>query len=443
LKTQNPRGQALVCLLVGVLFSCSGPNETIIPVAPPSDAAGWNLTVARLWSAVGDGLTPAHDTLRVEVAGNGSGLPLFLWVDGDSSWELEASSGDQSFDLPLDQLPPGEHELLLAEQGAEVALVAREFITSHPLYVVTSIDWDSSDTADGELAWQEELHADHPRLKLTHLVGPYTWTDPELSVERQDLLRDWLLLMEASFDDEIGLHIHPWCHFVDVAGVPCRTEPSCVSDEGDETGYTVLSSAYTEAEYLSLLQAADAIFVEQGLGKPVTFRAGGWLASASVLSALASDGFVADSSANNWRRMEEWQDNNTNGLLYEWNAEHWGPIDDLSQPYLPSAVVPSRPAEGREAELGILEVPDNGILADYVTADEMIEIFEANWPGGALLAPTQLSIGFHSRTQGMLFSFRDRVEGALSHFDEFQLEDDAGPVIYVTLRDAATVNWPL
>ena len=422
-----------------LLAGCA--SQTTIPVAPPSDVAGWSLAVERRWNAAGDGLTPAHETLRVDLSGSGSGLPLLLWVDGESSWELAGTSGEQSFELPLGQLTPGEHELLLAEQGAEVALLAREFITSQPLYVVTSIDWDSSNTADSELAWQEQLHADHTRLKLTHLVGPYTWTDPELATERKDLLRDWLMMMEATFEDEIGLHIHPWCHFVETAGIPCRTEPSFVYDEGDESGYTVLSSAYTEAEYLGLLETADSIFAEQGLSKPVTFRAGGWIASASVLGALAADGFVADSSANNWRLMEEWQDNNTNGLLYQWNAEHWANIGDRSQPYLPSAVDPSRPAEEGETEIGILEVPDNGILADYVSADEMIEVFEANWPGGALAVPTQLSIGFHNRTQGPLFSFRERIEGALDHFDDFQFAEDAGPVIYVNLKDTAAVNW--
>ncbi len=432
-------------LLASLLAGCQmlpGAGPTI-PVAPSADTAGWNLSVDRRWSAVGDGLTPAHETLGIEVSGSGTGLPLLLWVDGEWSWQLPSSSGQQSFELPLADLPAGEHELLLAEQGAEVALIARDFITTQPLYVVTSIDWDSSDTADSELTWQEQLHADHPGLKLTHLVGPYTWTDPELTAQRQDQLRDWLVMMEDSFDDEIGLHIHPWCHFVETAGVTCRTEPSFVYDDGDESGYTVLSSAYTEAEYLALLERADDIFLEQGLNKPLTFRAGGWIASASVLSALADDGFVADSSANNWQLMDEWQDNNTNGLLYQWNSEHWANIGDRSQPYRPSAVDPSRPAQSGESELAILEVPDNGILADYVSADEMIQIFEANWPGGALTVPTQVSIGFHNRTQGPLFSFRQRIEGALDHFDDFQFADDAGPVIYITLKDTANVSWPI
>ena len=38
---------------------------------------------------------------------------------------------------------------------------------------------------------------------------------------------------------------------------------------------------------------------------------------------------------------------------------------------------------------------ENGALVDYVTADEMIAVFQANWPGGALAAPRDLTIGYH------------------------------------------------
>ena len=103
MSMQRPLNILVALLLAG----CQLPGGTGqgVPVAPSGDASGWSLSVERLWSAVGDGLTPAHETLRVEVSGSGTGLPLLLWVDGEWSWQLPSSSGQQSFELPLADLP--------------------------------------------------------------------------------------------------------------------------------------------------------------------------------------------------------------------------------------------------------------------------------------------------------------------------------------------------
>jgi hypothetical protein len=209
-------------------------------------------------------------------------------------------------------------------------------------------------------------------------LGPYTFTEPSVSKARQSYFANWMMRLSTTFQDEIGLHIHPFCNFVNtVPGVPCRTKPSDSYNQGDSTDYTVLSSAYSESEFLTLLRAADNLFIAHGLGKPTTFRTGSWAANAGTLKALAEDGFVADSSANNWARIEESQ-HDGNGMLYTWNHEHWKPINDLSQPYFPNTL---NPAISENPSIPILEIPDNGSLVDYVTGDEMIELFNVNWFG--------------------------------------------------------------
>ena len=59
----------------------------------------------------------------------------------------------------------------------------------------------------------------------------------------------------------------------------------------------------------------------------------------------------------------------------------WAPIGDTSQPYYPNmndALSPTAPT------LSLLEVPDNGIMVDYVSVEEMQDIFAANWDGTPL-----------------------------------------------------------
>jgi len=234
--------------------------------------------------------------------------------------------------------------------------------------------------------------------------------------------------------DEIGLHFHPYCHFVEAAGLTCRTSPTYATSWRDP-GYTVFCGAYTEDEFLTLLRTADALFEMNGLGKPVTFRAGGWSLEAHTLRALAADGFVADTSANDWMRLEEWA--GVEGTsLYEWNRMQWASIDERSQPYWPNT---EDLLSDEAPHAGVLEVPDNGILADYVTTQEMIEILDANWDGGALPEPRQLSIGYHPPSLSV--SYHARIDGALDHIDQLLAVNDEGPIVYATLSEMQLV-WP-
>jgi hypothetical protein len=205
-----------------------------------------------------------------------------------------------------------------------------------------------------------------------------------------------------------------------------------VYSAGDATGYTVQCSAYTDEEFTEMLLAADAIFEERGLGKPTSFRAGGWTAELGTLRALAAAGYLADGSANNWARLEEWQGQ---GTLYAWNMEHWASIGDTSQPYYPSEE--DILASG-EPSMPVLEVPDNGILVDYVSAEEMIEIFQANWDGeSALGQPVVYSIGYHP--PNFISAYRLRISQALDHVEQFLASHDAGPVVYATMSEMAQV----
>jgi hypothetical protein len=280
----------------------------------------------------------------------------------------------------------------------------------------------------------EELHLAHPTLVITHLIGPYTFTDPTVTQARRDAIVSWAQMMKNGYQDEIGLHIHPRCTFVEAAGLPCKTEPSLVYPTGDTTGYTVRLGAYTLPEWNILFAKADEIFAAAGLGKPTSFRAGAWTLEAHVAQALAGAGFVVDSSPVNWPYMEEWQGYD----LYSWNEQQWGPINDTSQPY--HATLDSVLPGSSSPEIPLLLVPDNGIMVDYWSVDEMISIFDANWNGKALLEPTQVSTGFHP-APAAYYSPADyeRMDQFLTHIDQFSAYNTAGPVVYISMSDATKV----
>lgn len=391
------------------------------------------------WYLIGNAITPGNDSLNVRIDVNGKVESVEASIDAGPGRQLTKTVAGFDGRLDISQLPPGVHAVSLAADGNPVPFAHLQFHRSHPLYVLMTTDWDSSDSLDSILLLHEKLHEEHPGLKFTHFLGPYTFTDPDVSQARQTYLANWLIRLRATYQDEIGLHIHPFCNFVNtVPGVPCRFKPSDSYDKGDTTGYTVLSSAYSESEYLKMLKAADTLFNAHGLGKPTAFRTGSWAANGGVLKALAEDGFVADSSANNWARIEESQYED-NGMLYKWNRQHWKPITDISQPYYPNSL---NPAIAGNPVIPILEIPDNGSLVDYVTGDEMIEIFNVNWFGTPLQRPVTFVMGFHPVSYSL--GYHRRIEKALAHIDSFLASNGEGPVVYESVSRLSRVfeNFP-
>ena len=115
-------------------------------------------------------------------------------------------------------------------------------------------------------------------------------------------------------------------------------------------------------------------------------------------------------------------------------ANTGGPITDISQPYYPNS---SNPAAAGKPAIPILEIPDNGSLVDYVTGDEMIEIFNVNCFDAPLRHPATFVFGFHPVSYDR--SFHRRIEKVLAHIDSFLASNGEGPVVYETVSRVSSV----
>ncbi len=403
------------------------PPRTDRPVAPANDDPAFTVTGLKEWYLVSTETTPADEQLTIIVDAPTGTEYVDAYVGDLPPQRLVADAmGRRGLQLSLTTLPAGTHEVLLTANGSDVAFAARRLRRSYPYYVVVTTDWDFADPGNQANTFQDAMHRDHPELRMTHFVGPYTFTDPALTPARRQELVAWLVKQRDTHDDEIGLHIHPYCHFVQAAGLTCITDQSTVY-ASDTSGYTIKLGAYGRTSFGVLLEHAKQLFQQNGLGTPRTFRAGGWTATLETVAALSDKGFTADTSALNWKRIEEWQGKE----LYRWNMEAWNPIDDTSQPYYPSE---TDVLTNSGATLPILEVPDNGVMIDYVTLAEMNGLFDANWNGEPLTAPRTLMMGFHPAPQFSDGEYR-RVDGFLDYADEKLASAHVGPVVYITLAD--------
>lgn len=419
-----------LAISVGLLISaCGFPDPREAKPTPPGDNdPAYPVTAIQPWYLVGTAATPGQDQMTIVVDPPAGTDYIDAWVADLPVRRLyETAEGLLGLQLSIEDVPAGTHEVLLAANGATTAFASVPFRRSSPYYVLVTTDWDFSDPGNQANTYQDMLHRDHAELRMTHFVGPYTFTDPAVTPARQAELVAWLLDQRDTFDDEIGLHIHPYCHFVESAGLTCITDQSTVYAT-DASGYTIKLGAYGRTDFATLLEHSKALFGQHGLPVPRTFRAGGWTATLETLAALADTGFIADTSALNWKRIEEWEGDE----LYRWNMENWAPIDDTSQPYYPSE---SDVLAATAPTLSILEVPDNGVMIDYVSLAEMNGLFDANWDGEPLLAPRTLMMGFHPATPGFSEAEYRRVDGFLDYADLHLATGHLGPVVYITLED--------
>ena len=423
-----------LAILSALLWACGGADLGPRPTAPADNDPAFSIGELPAWTLIGDGLTEGKATLEVSITAPATVSAIAAWVPEAGGVALSRDGDRFVGEVPIEHLGPGTYSIVFAADRAEVGFAAHTFRRSHALYVLVGTDWDDPDNTEESYRLHAALHVRYPELVLTHFAAPYTFTDPTVTEERRAEIAAWLIEQRDQYGDEIGLHIHPYCNFVESAGLPCKSEPSTVYAEGDATGYTVMCGAYDRAEFKTLLDHADALFEAAGLGKPTSFRAGGWTADVHTLQALDDAGYVADTSALNWTRMEEWK-GVENGVLYDWNSDQWSAMNDTSQPYYPG--VDDIQAEGGSSAIGILQVPDNGIMVDYVFGSEMVEIFEANWNGEPLAEPRQVTYGFHpSNYNGF---YHGQLEFALDHIDQFRASAGAGPVVYTGLSDLTRV----
>lgn len=399
------------------------------PNAPTTNDPAFTTAGLHSWYLLGDDATPGQDQATFIITAPSGTDFVDAYIPGLPPQRMIDQSNGFALDISIAALGAGAHEVLFSANGSDDAFASFTLNRSAAYYVIVTTDYDFADPGSNVLGLMDAMHMNHPELVMTHFWAPYTYTDPNVTPARRDLLTAWIKKQRDMYKDEIALHIHPYCHFVEAAGQPCITDQSTVY-ASDDSGYTIKLSAYGREPMGALLQHAATIFNQHGLGTPRTFRAGGWTADLNTLLALADNGYVADTSALNWKYIEEWEGKE----LYTWNMTNWGPINDTSQPYYPSMTDVLSTSPG--ANIATLEVPDNGVMIDYVSVDEMNALFDANWDGAPLESPRTLMMGFHP-SGGFSPGEYGRVDAFLKYADMHLANRGLGPVVYISLVDVA------
>lgn len=286
--------------------------------------------------------------------------------------------------------------------------------------IVVTVDWEGRDLLPENLGAMKKLREDYPSVRLVQFLNAAYFTKPGANAAA---VRSQIQTALKS-TDELGLHIHGWKRLFEAAGVTFRSTPTfwgrswLSNDCSFDCGHEVPISAYTEPELEKVIAFSIATLEANGFGHAKSFRAGGWMARDVVRQALVAQGITWDSSA----VPSAYLSAELQGLpLLDWIATEWKGTTAATQPYVITT------AKGK-----LKELPDNGALADYVTADEMVDVFQQakeRWKADP--AHDQVvTIGFHQETAA---KYVPRVREAIDRMVAIAKQDKV-PISRVTTK---------
>jgi hypothetical protein len=313
---------------------------------------------------------------------------------------------------------------------------AIRWFTRPVVSVTVSVDWEGMDLLDENVRAFEAFRKAHPDVPLTHFLNAAYFTKSNVNQASARIKKKRCIGPK----DGRGLHIHPWRSLVESAGVRYRSDPSWSEaqvnlsqgpagvnivpnetageipqstwwqDEEDE-GYDIPLGAYTADEIQAIVAKSKQILEEQGISVGQTFRAGAFLATPNVREAIRREGIHIDSSAID---INKWIPGcSFSGLT----GETWTDITNSSQPF--HIETPAGP---------ILEMPDTGALADYVSAKDMVDHVDRSVEQ-RIYEDRFAHIGFHQETAA------EHVSKVIQAITEIK-EKHGNRVVFETLENS-------
>ena len=273
------------------------------------------------------------------------------------------------------------------------------------ILLYASVDWEGRDLQPANLAAMHSLRIARPNLGLIHFLNAAYFTKPDadpngVAAKMRSVLAP---------NDELGLHIHGWKTLFEASGVQYIGRPSYFdpgAGDGDDCrydcGHDIPIHLYREEDLRKVVRFSLDKLQSEGFGRARGFRTGGWVGAPNVLTALAAEGIVWDSSA----VPADWVQGTLGNVAgVNWVRQIWPAINILSQPF--QIATPAGP---------IQEFPDNGALADYVDATQMVQTFDhlADTLRKNASHDLILHVGFHQESAAR---FLDRFRAGLDRIE--------------------------
>jgi hypothetical protein len=231
------------------------------------------------------------------------------------------------------------------------------------IVVALTIDWEGAYLSPDGLDALDELRKSVAGAPMTHFVSSAYFTK-----DKPDPGAAAALAKAVLPGDELAVHLHAWRSLAKASGIEPKLSPSFLTGtdkllafEDGDVGFDVDLDTYSVPELRALVRTSRRLLEQAHLSVSKTFRAGGYLGTPKVLQAIREEGFTVDSSATDYRQLDELKVE----VLPKRIKEIWPGVETTSQPWLLDA--PGGP---------LLEIPV-AAFSDYAAVAEIVAIFEA------------------------------------------------------------------
>ncbi|MBF0440298.1 MAG: hypothetical protein HQK54_00175 [Oligoflexales bacterium] len=209
--------------------------------------------------------------------------------------------------------------------------------------------------------------------------------------------------------DDIGIYLQPWKSLTDRARVKFRDSKSFwgnkIEDIACETdcGSEIPLNTYEKDEVGKILETSIKTLKDLGFGEPKSFSVGGWQSSKSIYEVAYNNNLKYSFSAASPQTLKK-------GLQY---YPIFGCINQIWHNITPS----NQPFIFQSGIASIIEFGNSGMKADYLTAEDLVELFREylrlhkEKPD----SPLYFHIGIHQETA---YQFTERLISAFEriHF---------------------------
>lgn len=288
------------------------------------------------------------------------------------------------------------------------------------IVVALTIDWEGAYLSPDGLDALDELRRGLGPIPMTHFVSAAYFTK-----DRPDPAAGATIAKAIVDGDELAVHLHAWRSLAKASGLSPKLSPSFLTGtdkllefEDGDLGFDTDLDAYGVPELRAMLRTSRRLLGQTRVAVSSSFRAGGYLGTPKVLQAIREEGFTVDSSAADYRQLDERKDE----VLPKRIRAIWPGVETTSQPWRVDA--PGAP---------LLEMPVSA-LADYATTAEIIAVFEAAYarlqkgPGRDVF----VVLGFHLETAA---DFAGRIREAIEKVR--QRREIADELVFTSVTKAA------
>lgn len=384
-------------------------------------------SLSRKWVLIGKNIDESYTDLtysvEIDESIKPSSTPNYEIIGTDKRGELDfVFRGEYEANIDVSNLSAGTYEIqtTVISEKDEYTSPKTHILISYPIYVSFTVDWEGYDVPYKELEELLAFSERHHNVPTTHFFNPRIYVTSDVTEEQAAFLTQWIQIRKLNGDD-IGMHLHMHHDLVQAAGVTPRTNPKWTNTLNN--GHDVPCSAYTYDEFDQIVRWAKEEFLQQGLGVPISFRAGGWFADLKVLKVLDANGFLVESSG---REAYAW---GANGIPGHWN------LSTTAQPYRPSSS--NQNSTNPPPQLDLWEFPNNGGNSYFEDVNYLIDRFNENYNRKPQMQPHAVNYLTHPHA---FTEDTEVLDPAFNYVDEYLAEKDNGPVIYITLENAYK-NW--